>query len=161
MIKSIVCVTVPFYRRIRMKIPWKSSYQYLESTFNEILLICFFILVPSVDGPIFNITRVNRLHMGAYLCIASNGVPPSVSKRIMLIVHCEYIYTCQQQPSVILVDISLVVLCLLYSSSYDLDTEPACGGVRGSADDFGVSLRSLPQVYQLLDEGERRYHSAR
>lgn len=25
--------------------------------------------------------------MGAYLCIASNGVPPSVSKRIMLIVH--------------------------------------------------------------------------
>ncbi|KAJ4439328.1 hypothetical protein ANN_07450 [Periplaneta americana] len=29
--------------------------------------------------------RVNRLHMGAYLCIASNGVPPTVSKRIMLI----------------------------------------------------------------------------
>ncbi|KAL1380159.1 hypothetical protein pipiens_020268, partial [Culex pipiens pipiens] len=25
--------------------------------------------------------------MGAYLCIASNGVPPSVSKRVMLIVH--------------------------------------------------------------------------
>ncbi|XP_044726927.1 neurotrimin-like [Chrysoperla carnea] len=43
--------------------------------------------VPSIDGPVFNITRVNRLHMGAYLCIASNGVPPSVSKRIMLIVH--------------------------------------------------------------------------
>jgi hypothetical protein len=42
----------------------------------------------SVEGPVFNITRVNRLHMGAYLCIASNGVPPTVSKRIMLIVHC-------------------------------------------------------------------------
>ncbi|KAH1021750.1 hypothetical protein HUJ04_011235 [Dendroctonus ponderosae] len=26
--------------------------------------------------------------MGPYLCIASNGVPPSVSKRIMLIIHC-------------------------------------------------------------------------
>ncbi|XP_054268136.1 lachesin-like [Macrosteles quadrilineatus] len=39
------------------------------------------------EGPILNITRVNRLHMGAYLCIASNGVPPSVSKRIVLIVH--------------------------------------------------------------------------
>uniref|UniRef100_A0A182JC76 Uncharacterized protein n=1 Tax=Anopheles atroparvus TaxID=41427 RepID=A0A182JC76_ANOAO len=25
--------------------------------------------------------------MGAYLCIASNGVPPTVSKRVMLIVH--------------------------------------------------------------------------
>ncbi|XP_024085991.1 lachesin-like [Cimex lectularius] len=41
----------------------------------------------TVEGPILNISRVNRLHMGAYLCIASNGVPPSVSKRIMLIVH--------------------------------------------------------------------------
>ncbi|XP_060524878.1 neurotrimin-like [Cylas formicarius] len=43
--------------------------------------------VSSIEGPIFNITKVNRLHMGPYLCIASNGVPPSVSKRIMLIVH--------------------------------------------------------------------------
>ncbi|XP_018307409.1 neurotrimin [Mycetomoellerius zeteki] len=43
--------------------------------------------VASVDGPSFNITKVNRLHMGSYLCIASNGVPPSVSKRIMLTVH--------------------------------------------------------------------------
>ncbi|KAI5749660.1 hypothetical protein M8J76_009063 [Diaphorina citri] len=43
--------------------------------------------VASVEGEVFNITKVNRLHMGAYLCIASNGVPPTVSKRIMLIVH--------------------------------------------------------------------------
>ncbi|XP_049848068.1 lachesin-like [Schistocerca gregaria] len=43
--------------------------------------------VASVEGSVFHIKRVNRLHMGAYLCIASNGVPPSVSKRIMLIVH--------------------------------------------------------------------------
>ncbi|XP_057326586.1 opioid-binding protein/cell adhesion molecule homolog isoform X3 [Microplitis mediator] len=43
--------------------------------------------VSSVNGSTLNITRVNRLHMGAYLCIASNGVPPTVSKRIMLIVH--------------------------------------------------------------------------
>ncbi|KAK7573417.1 hypothetical protein V9T40_010608 [Parthenolecanium corni] len=43
--------------------------------------------VSSVEGPLLNITKVNRLHMGAYLCIASNGVPPSVSKRISLIVH--------------------------------------------------------------------------
>ncbi|XP_024085990.1 neurotrimin-like [Cimex lectularius] len=43
--------------------------------------------VPTIEGPEFNLTKVNRLHMGAYLCIASNGVPPSVSKRIMLIVH--------------------------------------------------------------------------
>lgn len=43
-----------------------------------------------MNGTVLNITRVNRLHMGAYLCIASNGVPPTVSKRIMLIIQCEY-----------------------------------------------------------------------
>ncbi|XKL68974.1 hypothetical protein PGB90_006743 [Kerria lacca] len=43
--------------------------------------------VASVEGSVLNITRVNRMHMGPYLCIASNGVPPSVSKRIMLIVN--------------------------------------------------------------------------
>lgn len=31
--------------------------------------------------------------MGAYLCIATNGVPPSVSKRIILDVECEYSIT--------------------------------------------------------------------
>ncbi|XP_034950443.1 neurotrimin-like [Chelonus insularis] len=43
--------------------------------------------VKSVEGKYFRITKVTRSHMGSYLCIASNGVPPSVSKRIMLIVH--------------------------------------------------------------------------
>ncbi|XP_049784884.1 lachesin-like [Schistocerca cancellata] len=42
---------------------------------------------PSVEGAVFRIARVSRLHMGPYLCIASNGVPPSVSKRISLVVH--------------------------------------------------------------------------
>ncbi|XP_046672236.1 lachesin-like isoform X4 [Homalodisca vitripennis] len=37
-----------------------------------------------VDGEVLHITKVSRLHMGAYLCIASNGVPPSISKRVML-----------------------------------------------------------------------------
>lgn len=46
--------------------------------------------VHSVNGSVFTISRVDRLNMGAYLCIASNGIPPSVSKRVMLIVHCEY-----------------------------------------------------------------------
>ncbi|VVC44573.1 Immunoglobulin subtype,Immunoglobulin-like domain,Immunoglobulin-like fold,Immunoglobulin subtype 2 [Cinara cedri] len=43
--------------------------------------------VNSVEGPILNLTQITRFHMGAYLCIASNGVPPSVSKRIMLVVN--------------------------------------------------------------------------
>ncbi|KAF6216022.1 hypothetical protein GE061_000359 [Apolygus lucorum] len=36
------------------------------------------------EGNTLELTRISRLDMGAYLCIASNGVPPSVSKRIRL-----------------------------------------------------------------------------
>ncbi|XP_063368927.1 lachesin-like isoform X2 [Cydia amplana] len=43
--------------------------------------------VSVVDGETLTIGKVSRLHMGAYLCIASNGVPPSISKRIMLMVQ--------------------------------------------------------------------------
>ncbi|KAH8269274.1 hypothetical protein KR018_000401 [Drosophila ironensis] len=39
------------------------------------------------NGSFLTISKVNRLNMGAYLCIASNGIPPTVSKRVMLIVH--------------------------------------------------------------------------
>ncbi|XP_036322406.1 lachesin [Rhagoletis pomonella] len=38
--------------------------------------------VIEVDGEALELERISRLHMGAYLCIATNGVPPSVSKRI-------------------------------------------------------------------------------
>ncbi|XP_023942445.1 lachesin-like [Bicyclus anynana] len=43
--------------------------------------------VTSLESPVLNISRVSRQHAGAYLCIASNGVPPTVSKRIMLTVE--------------------------------------------------------------------------
>ena len=45
----------------------------------------------SVDiwtGDTLEIHRVRREDMGAYLCIASNDVPPTVSKRIYLHVQC-------------------------------------------------------------------------
>jgi len=41
----------------------------------------------TLEGETITIRKVSRLHMGAYLAIASNGVPPSVSKRILLNVH--------------------------------------------------------------------------
>ncbi|CAH1176500.1 unnamed protein product [Phaedon cochleariae] len=43
--------------------------------------------VNSITGQILNITNVKRDHMGPYLCIATNGIPPSVSKRIKLVVQ--------------------------------------------------------------------------
>ncbi|XP_049870197.1 lachesin-like isoform X2 [Pectinophora gossypiella] len=41
------------------------------------------------SGEWLNMTAVQRDMSGAYLCIATNGVPPSVSKRIMLHVLCK------------------------------------------------------------------------
>ncbi|XP_069191877.1 lachesin isoform X3 [Procambarus clarkii] len=43
--------------------------------------------VPSTEGEQLQLTRVKRSDMGPYLCIAKNGIPPSVSKRIMLRVN--------------------------------------------------------------------------
>ncbi|XP_063879732.1 lachesin-like isoform X3 [Scylla paramamosain] len=37
-----------------------------------------------LEGQTLTIGKVSRLHMGAYLCVASNGIQPSVSKRIQL-----------------------------------------------------------------------------
>lgn len=58
---------------------------------NNVKVSFLFVIVHSVEGPILNLTRISRFHMGAYLCIASNGIPPSVSKRIMLVVNCELV----------------------------------------------------------------------
>jgi len=38
----------------------------------------------TVEGAVLHLSKIPRQSMGAYLCIASNGVPPSVSKRFML-----------------------------------------------------------------------------
>ncbi|XP_008546015.1 neurotrimin isoform X3 [Microplitis demolitor] len=38
--------------------------------------------VSVVNGEILHIVKISRLHMGAYLCVASNEVPPSVSARV-------------------------------------------------------------------------------
>ena len=41
-------------------------------------------------GEQLDLIRVSRTEMGAYLCIAQNGVPSPVSKRIMVHVHCKF-----------------------------------------------------------------------
>lgn len=53
--------------------------------------------VKIIYGEYLNISKVTREDMGAYLCIASNGIQPSTSKRIFLAVNCKlpYIYTTQ------------------------------------------------------------------
>ena len=36
--------------------------------------------------------KISRLNMGDYLCVASNGIPPSASNRFSVKVQCEYLY---------------------------------------------------------------------
>ncbi|XP_058986522.1 lachesin [Musca domestica] len=43
--------------------------------------------VESFQGPALKLARLERRQMGAYLCIASNDVPPAVSKRVSLSVQ--------------------------------------------------------------------------
>jgi hypothetical protein len=66
---------------------------YLETEAVVLLAFCqwclFHVLVQSVDGEMLSLSKVTRSEMGAYLCIAANGVPPSVSKRMMVHVHCK------------------------------------------------------------------------
>lgn len=52
--------------------------------------LCVPFAVLEWEGETLELTRISRLDMGAYLCIASNGVPPSVSKRIKVSVDCKY-----------------------------------------------------------------------
>lgn len=54
-------------------------------------LYCY-VLVSEWEGEVLEMARISRLDMGAYLCIASNGVPPTVSKRVKVSVDCKYIF---------------------------------------------------------------------
>ena len=51
--------------------------------------VCVLIAVAGVEGENLVLNKITRSESGAYLCIASNGVPPSVSKRILLDVECK------------------------------------------------------------------------
>ena len=50
------------------------------------------VAVTEWEGDTLELTKISRLDMGAYLCIASNQVPPTVSKRIKVSVDCKYVH---------------------------------------------------------------------
>lgn len=54
-------------------------------------ILFFKTVTKHVDGERLTLTQVQRSDMGGYLCIASNGIPPSVSKRYDVNVNCEYL----------------------------------------------------------------------
>ena len=42
-----------------------------------------------VDGPVLELHKIRKEEAGSYLCIASNGHPPTVSRRVQIDVKCE------------------------------------------------------------------------
>ncbi len=52
-------------------------------------LIVFIVSVNEYSGETLSLHKVRRNDMGSFLCIASNGVLPIVSKRILLNVNCK------------------------------------------------------------------------
>ena len=42
-----------------------------------------------MKGPRLRLDKISRLNMGDYLCVASNGIPPSASNRFSIRVQCE------------------------------------------------------------------------
>ena len=46
-------------------------------------------LVEKVEGEEIQLHKVTRSEMGAYMCIATNGVPPAVGKTVQLNVNCK------------------------------------------------------------------------
>ena len=51
-----------------------------------------FFVVMEVSGSELRLWKVSRMDMGAYMCIAKNGVPPAVSKRIQLGIDCKLLF---------------------------------------------------------------------
>ena len=75
---------------IGKKLKIKSFYYkiYIEK-FN--LIMVSLILVFLHRGEVLRLHKVRRRDMGAFMCIASNNVPPTVSRRVSLSVNCKYI----------------------------------------------------------------------
>ena len=43
-----------------------------------------------IESSVLRVDKVSRLHMGDYLCVASNGIAPSTSKKYRLRVQCKF-----------------------------------------------------------------------
>ncbi|KFM76454.1 Lachesin, partial [Stegodyphus mimosarum] len=95
-------------------------------------------------GEFLNLTQVTREDMGAYLCIASNGVPPSVSKRILLQVNFQPKIRVNNQMVGAAIGSDVVLGCRLEASP-----RPLTSWIRND----GVILLNNKK-YELIEEAE-------
>ncbi|XP_012220074.1 lachesin-like [Linepithema humile] len=76
----------------------------------------------SYEGEQLHLRGVQRQEMGSYLCIASNGVPPSVSKRYYVNVRFKPLIKVSNQLVAAPVDSDVLLQCYVESSPKALNT---------------------------------------
>lgn len=64
---------------------------------NFFIMPLFLVTVDTFSGSTLKLLHLDRRQMGAYLCIASNDVPPAVSKRITLNINCKLRISCTRR----------------------------------------------------------------
>lgn len=135
------------------------------------------------EGEVLEIARISRLDMSAYLCIASNGVPPSVSKRIKVSVDCEYascwwliwlhskhsihpiqsaFFWLHERSDFTISHFLLVLHTCIYSflqnsSANGMDSTTTSRYTRGLQCNIRVFHRSISNITELLVKGWQRY----
>ena len=57
--------------------------------FSSLPILKFLFSVPAVESAVLQLNKISRLQMGEYLCVASNGVMPSASKKFRVSVQCK------------------------------------------------------------------------
>ncbi|XP_071556961.1 lachesin isoform X1 [Temnothorax nylanderi] len=87
------------------------------------------------EGEQLHLRGIQRQEMGSYLCIASNGVPPSVSKRYYVNVRFKPLIKVTNQLVAAPVDSDVLLQCYVESSPKALNTWYRNNGVKLLADE--------------------------
>ncbi|KAE8751625.1 hypothetical protein FOCC_FOCC001473 [Frankliniella occidentalis] len=88
----------------------------------QLTRLCLFAAVRSVAGPLLQLAGVMRQDMGTYLCIATNGIPPSVSKRFQIQVHFEPLIKVSNQLVAAPIYSDVVIQCYVEASPKAMNT---------------------------------------
>lgn len=78
--------------------------------------------MPTYEGEQLHLRGIQRQEMGSYLCIASNGVPPTVSKRYYVNVRFKPLIKVTNQLVAAPVDSDVLLQCYVESSPKALNT---------------------------------------
>ncbi|XP_024937931.1 lachesin isoform X2 [Cephus cinctus] len=78
--------------------------------------------VKKYEGETLELTNVVRQEMGAYLCIASNGVPPTVSKRYTVNIHFKPLIKVTNQLVAAPINSDVVLQCYVEASPHPMNT---------------------------------------